>query len=143
VVARGYGFDRYRPYGKNLIGKPMEMCHRTKWPMGTGLAWQSDHWHEVSQRAWLGSVGAPGACSLFAGHHREFAEHVAAQRLAEKLEGKMGTVWRWVRTPGRNDWGDALAMCYMGAAVAGIGTGGAVVAQRTRKRYSQKDLTGR
>jgi len=124
VVARGFGFDRYRPWGKNLIGKAMEMCHRTQWPMGKGIAWQSDHWHEVSQRAWLGSIGAPGACSLFAGHHREFSEHVAAQRLAEKLEGKMGTVWRWLRQPGRNDWGDALAMAYMGAAVAGIGTGG-------------------
>jgi hypothetical protein len=112
------------------------MCHRTQWPLGKGIAWQSDYWHEVSQRAWLGSIGAPGACSLFAGHHREFAEHVAAQRLAEKLEGKMGTVWRWLRQPGRNDWGDALAMAYMGAAVAGIGTGGAVrqPQRNTRKR---------
>jgi len=122
VVARGYGFNQYRPYSKSTIGQPMEYCHRTRWPLGTGIAWHSDYWHEVSQRAWLGSLGAPGSISLFAGHHREFAEQVTAQRLVEKVEGKTGAMWRWVQVPGRNDWGDALAMCYVGAAVHGLGT---------------------
>jgi hypothetical protein len=124
IVARGYAYDRYRPNGKYVIGRPREMCHMTQWPLGRGIAWQSDYWHEVSQRGWLGSIGAPGACSLFAGQHREFAEHVCRQRLAEKLDGRLGVVWRWTYSPGRNDWGDAMAMAYMGAAWHGIGTGG-------------------
>jgi hypothetical protein len=134
VVARGYGFANYRPFGKNVIGTAREQCHLTQWPIGKGIAWHSDYWHEISQRGWLGSIGAPGACSLFAGHHREFCEHVCRQHLAEKLEGKLGVVWRWTYTPGRNDWGDALAMCYMGAAWQGIGTGGVVQPRKHRPR---------
>jgi hypothetical protein len=124
VVARGYSAERYRPHGKNVIGQAREECHATQWPLGKGLAWNADYWREIAQRAWLGEVGAPGSCSLFRGHHQEFAQQICRERLGEKLAGKMGMVWRWIQTPGWHDYGDCMAMAYAGAAWAGIGTGG-------------------
>lgn len=123
VVARGYASDKYKPWGKNVIGRPREECHHAQWPLGNGLAWNADYWREVSQRAWLGNIGSPGSCSLFAGNHREFCEQVARERLGEKLEGRMGFVWRWITPPGKHDYGDSMAMAYAGAAYFGIGSG--------------------
>lgn len=134
VVARGYGADRYKPWGKNVIGKAREQSHMTKWPMGKGIAWNEHYWQEIAQRSWLGSVGAPGACSLFPGRHRDFAEQVTNERLMEKLEGKYGTVWRWRRKPGRNDYGDSFTMCFVGAAFFAINTAGADTEQPKQRR---------
>lgn len=133
VVARGHAATNYRPYGKNVIGQPREQCHETRWNLGPGLAWNADYWREISQRAWLGSLGAPGAVSLFAGHHREFAEQICREKLGEKLDGKMGMVWRWITIPGWHDYGDSMAMAYMGAAWTGIGTGGPGAQQQQRR----------
>jgi len=144
MVARGYG-GNYRPSKGNIAGKTIVdggaiVAHVSKWPLGKGVAWNSHYWHEIMQRAWLGSVGSVGACALHDGHHNDFAMQICADVLSEKLEGKFGPVWRWNKRPGvRNDYGDALAMCYMGAAFDGIGTGG-VIEVKTRKKYSQKDL---
>jgi hypothetical protein len=135
IVARGYGADKYRPNGKNVIGKPREECHFTQWPLGKGVAWNADYWREIAQRAWLGEIGSPGSCSLFDGHHREFAEQVTRERLSEKLSSKTGMVWRWITQPGKHDYGDAVAMCYVGAAWHGIGAGGIMP---ERPRYVEK-----
>jgi len=124
---RGYSADKYRPFGKNVIGKPGEQWHRTESTVaGRFIAANMDYWREVGQRAWLGSIDAPGSVSLYRGHHREFAEQASRERLREKLYGAMGPVWRWTAAPGWRDWGDTHTMCYVAASVCGIGTGGAV-----------------
>jgi hypothetical protein len=127
LVARGYSADKYRPTGKNVIGRPKEECHYTQWPLGKGVAFNADYWGEISQRAWLGEVGSPGSCSLFDGHHRDFAEQICRERLSEKLSSKTGLVWRWITQPGRHDYNDVMKMLYVGAAWHGIGAGLPVV----------------
>ena len=135
AVCRGYPADRYRPSGRGTIGAPREECHYTKWPMGKGIAYNMHYWCEVAQRAWLGSVGSPGSCSLFnGGDHREFAEHICRQKLVEKFDGKYGPVWVYHEAPGWHDYGDAVYMCYVAAAWTGIGTGGLVARKKRAKR---------
>ena len=135
IVARGFAALTYRPYGKNLIGAAREQCHATEWPLGKGLAFNADYWREITQRAWLGDVGAPGTCSLPKGHHQEFAEQICREKLIEKVIGKSGWFWRWATTPGWHDYGDSMTMAYAGAAWNGIGTGtGAKPLQRVGKK---------
>jgi hypothetical protein len=134
LVARGYAADRYRPYGKNVIGEPREQCHATQWPLGKGLAWNADYWREISQRGWLGSIGAPGSCSLFSGHHKEFAEQICREKLIEKVAGKTGMFYKWHQTPGWHDYGDCMGMVYAGAAWKGIGSSGI---RKVQRRYKE------
>ena len=89
------------------------------------VAWNADYWREAAQKAWTGSVGAPGSCSLPAGNHRDFAEQVCREQLAGKGEVGGAMVWTWNTLPGRHDFGDCMAMLFMGAAWQGIGTSGA------------------
>ena len=110
----------------------------TEWPIGRGLAYNADYWREISQRGWLGSVGAPGTCSIYAGHHRDFAEQCSREKLVEKLEGKAGMYWRWNSAPGKHDYGDALTMAYVAAAWQGIGTSGPPKRRRYKERRKAK-----
>ncbi len=128
MAARGYGFDKYRPTEKNCIGKPREQCHLAESPVaGRFVAFNADYWREVSQRAWLSTPNAPGSISLFDGaRHSEFAEQVTREKLLEKIKGQYGYIWRWVTAPGWHDYGDALTMCYVASAWAGIGTASAM-----------------
>ena len=48
--------------------------------------------------------------------------------------------WNYHRTPGRNDFGDAMAQGYALAAYGGIGTSGRVEVSG-RKKYRQSDLS--
>jgi hypothetical protein len=144
MAARGFGADKYRPAGKGTIGAPREQCHLAESAVaGRFLAFNSDAWREVSQRAWLASPNAPGSLSLFeSARHREFAAQVTREKLVEKLSGQYGPVWRWHVAPGWHDWGDAVTMLYAGAAWGGVGTGGYVApAKPTRKRYTQAQLS--
>jgi hypothetical protein len=127
IMARGYAADKYRPSPRNVIGQAREGCHLTESPVaGRFLAFNADHWREVGQKAWLATPNAPGSLSLFEGRHVEFAEQVTRERLMEKLQGQYGPVWRWHVQPGWHDYGDAVTMCYVGAAWGGgIGTTGA------------------
>lgn len=134
IVARGYANDRYKPVGKYLIGQPKEQCHATEWPLGKGLAWNADYWREVSQRAWLGTIGAPGSCSLFKGHHKEFCDQICREKLIEKVTGRTGDFYKFHQTPGWHDYCDCMAQGYAGAAWEGIGTGGA----RRKRRYQEQ-----
>ena len=145
LPARGFNADKYRPAGKGTIGRPREQCHYTESTVaGRFLAFNSDYWREVSQRAWLASPNAPGSLSLFEGRHAEFADHVSREKLIEKLHGQFGPVWRWHVQPGWHDWGDVVTMTYVGAAWGGIGTGGYTpLPVPKRKRYSQADFNRR
>jgi hypothetical protein len=131
--ATGRSWKHYRPYGKSVLGKPREQCHFTidlkgrKW-----ISWHADYWKEQAQKAWTGSVGAPGSCSLPAGHHREFAEQICREQLAGKSMVGPQMVWNWHTQPGRHDYGDCMAMAYMGAAWQGIGTQGTVTQEVKR-----------
>jgi hypothetical protein len=125
----GRGAKNYRQTGKTAAGPFREQCHgcldhkdgrAIRW-----VAWNSDFWKECAQRAWLGEIGAPGALSLPAGIHGEFAAQVTNERLLGKGDVGGLTFWNFKRLPGRNDFGDALAQGYALAAFGfGIGTSG-------------------
>jgi len=60
--------------------------------------------------------------------------------LIKKGDGLSGkTEWKW-KENNPHDYGDCMAMAYMGASMAGIGTGGYVEPARGRKKYTQADL---
>jgi hypothetical protein len=94
------------------------------------VAFCTDYWREVWQKALLAEVDAPGSLSLFdpgpGSHHRNFAEQTTRERLAGKaphrITGQME--WTWITQPGRHDYGDCMTMAYAAAAWGGIGTGG-------------------
>lgn len=138
----GRGSRNYRSAGKSVLGKPREQCHTAvdargrKW-----VAWNADYWREVAQKAWTGSVGAPGSCSLPAGRHREFAEQVCREQLAGKGEIGGQMVWTWNTQPGRHDYGDCMAMAYMAAAWGGIGTGGQTAPQMRQNRRAVRHVS--
>ena len=133
-MARGFSADKYRPYGKNVVGKPREQTHQTTSEVaGRFVAFNADYWREVSQRGWLATPGAPGSLSLFAGRHVEFAEQICREKLLEKLQGQYGPVWRWGTAPGWHDYGDAVTMCYVAACWQGVGTQAA--APMRQRRY--------
>jgi len=123
--ATGRGARNYKPWGKSIIGKPREQCHMASDVRGRKwVAWHADYWREQAQKAWTGSAGAPGSCSLPAGHHTEFGEQICREQLAGKGEIGGAMQWVWHTQPGRHDYGDCMAMVFMGAAWGGIGTGG-------------------
>lgn len=134
IACTGRGAKNYRPYGKTVLGTPREQCHmsmdahRRRW-----VAFNADYWRERAQKSWTGSVGAPGSCSLPRGQHRDFAEQICREQLQGKADIGGSTVWVWNTAPGPHDYGDAMTMCFMGAAFAGgIGTGGARFATAPR-----------
>jgi hypothetical protein len=139
IPATGRGNRNYRPFGKSVLGQPREQCHTAvdtrgrKW-----VAWNADYWREVAQKGWTGSIGAPGSCSLPAGNHRTVAEQVCREQLAGKNEVGGQMVWIWNTQPGDHDYGDCMAMAYMGAAWAGIGTAGT---GGRKKRYKETRKT--
>jgi hypothetical protein len=140
VGCTGRAAKKYRPYGKAVVGHPREQCHLTSDtrtnPPRKWLAFHSDYWREAAQRAWLGSPGAPGSCSLFSGRHVDFAEEICREQLHGK--GMIGgeLLWNWHTQPGPHDYGDVMTMAYVAAAWQGIGTQGRIVrpAQKKRRR---------
>ena len=131
----GRDSKRYRPWGQSAVRSQVrEQCHgcmsikggtRIRW-----VAWNTDHWGEVAQRAWTGAEGGPGTVSLYAGTHTEFAQQICTQKLTGKGEIGGAMHWNWVKLPGKNDFHDAMAQCYALAAYEGIGTGGAMPAKK-------------
>jgi hypothetical protein len=130
----GRGAKNYRPYGRSVDGAPREQCHRAidqaTRPPRKWLVWHADYWRETAQRAWLGSIGAPGSVALFRGRHVEFAAQVCGEKLMGKAEVGGLMMWNWHTQPGRHDFGDCMAQAYAAAAWGGIGTGGQVVRPR-------------
>jgi len=133
LVSRGYSGDRYRPTGKKIIGSIKEQCHMSAGTNGRFIAMNADFWREVAQRAWLGSIGAPGGLNLWGRNeadHRELAEHICREKLSEVIEGKSGRIWVWRQQPGRHDYGDCVYGCYVGAAWLGLLTTGAIARKK-------------
>ncbi|HOE37288.1 MAG TPA: phage terminase large subunit family protein [Kiritimatiellia bacterium] len=149
MPAIGRAASRYSWNKSTIIGRPMEQCHRQR-PQKRicpYVMFNACYWREVAQRAFLGAPGEAGGCTLFnAGSpraHGPFAEHVTAERLAEKFPSPAGDmVWKWNPPTGHNDWGDALTGAYVAAAMEGITTSGAPVETglRRRKVYSASDF---
>ena len=136
--ATGRAGKTYREYGRNVVGAPREGCYmasdKKARPVRKWLAWNTHHWGETAQRAWLGTVGAPGSLSLYTGgNHKEVAEQIC--RVTLKGKGDVGgeMFWNWHEQPGKHDFHDVIGQAYAGAAWNGIGTGG-----RQRKKAPAK-----
>jgi hypothetical protein len=127
----------YKPWGKNIVGQPRDQCHMRADSLAgvkrTWLNWNADYWKEAAQRAWLGSIGAPGSCSIYNGNHGEFSEQICREILMGKADVGGTMIWNWHTQPGKHDFGDCMAMCYVGAAWGGIGTGGEIVHEQKQK----------
>ena len=134
VCAFGRAANQYRPTGKNKVF-PGEQHHRVfqaqhqQW-----MIFNADYWREIAQRAWTGSPGAPGACSLPVGKHDEFAQQICREPLLGKGEVGGFMRWEWGTLPGPHDYGDCMTMGFMGAAACGIGTAGVGLVQPKKKR---------
>ena len=102
------------------------------------IIWHADYWREIAQKSWLGAAGGPGSCSLFEGHHERFATQVCGETLRGKDEVAGEIVWLWDTASGQHDYGDCMAMGFMGAAMLGIGTGAYQPPKRPPKRPRRK-----
>jgi len=136
--AAGRNSVTYKPFAKNVIRRFENGAESVDDKRRRYILWNTDPWQESMQKAWTCLPGAPGSCSLFAGHHREFAEQVTRETLKKKgisnITGRMEYVWN--RDNFRpHDYQDCMGMCYMGAAWRGIGTQGVVTA---RPRYIEQ-----
>jgi len=132
----GRGWKTYRPTAKATyrvrVGE--QHHHVSERRDRQWIIYNADYWREVAQRGWTGEPGAPGSCSLPRGSHADFAAQVTREQLAGKDDVGGRTVWVWNTAPGPHDYGDCMHMAYMGAAVAGIGTGGFQPARREVRR---------
>jgi hypothetical protein len=124
VACVGRAGHKYNPFVKSRIGNPREEAVLCSDPLkGKWIAWNSCYWKELSQKAWNGSIGAQGSCSLPEGKHRDFAEQCAAEAFLGKADiaGKM--TWRFKTDMKRlHDLGDCNSMCDMLASWEGFGT---------------------
>ena len=136
----GRGWKMYRQTGKHKIIKG-EQWHRTvesrakQW-----VIWNSDYWKDSSHMGWTGAPGGPGSCSLPRGKHDDFTFQISNEPLMAKGVGLSGKT-EWIFDDnGIHDFGDCMAMAYMGASMVGIGTGGYQEPTRGRKNYTHADL---
>lgn len=142
-MACAWGTDSrsYKVNKTSLIGKPKEDCHSMK-AKNKYISFNSDKWKEVAQRAWLSTIGAPGSLSVFgkSDQHDNLANHVCAEKLLDKiLSIKLGKyIYTWTKRPGKHDLGDAIYLCYVGAASKGDLTTGGVRRQTKRKPSNNK-----
>ncbi len=148
MPAIGRNSSRYRWNKQTLVGSPGEQCHIQR-PLSRRcpyVMFNSCHWREVMQRAFLATPGAPGGCTLYAvpthKYHAAFAEHIIAERLVNKYPTDLGMRWEWRHQPGALwDWGDALTGAWVSAALQGLSTSGEPVNMaRRRKVYRAKDF---
>jgi hypothetical protein len=143
-VIRGFSADRYNPAGKGRIGQPLERCHPAESVMGRWLAADVDYWRENFQRGFLGAFGTPGGCTIFAGKHTEFSNHVLAERLTDKVKAKDGSfIYKWNTKPGWHDWLDAGVYCCVAAVFGGIGTTPLKVQSKKRVQQVRKSKVAR
>jgi len=133
----------YNPAVKSHIGQPrngvyqcFDKVTRARW-----ICFDADVWKETAQLAWLGTMGAPGACSLPDGHNKEWADQICREQLAGKGDVGGRMTYRWNTTPNYpHDAGDVMAMLYALAGWSGIGTGGFIDKKKERRVVTQAQL---
>ena len=126
-----------RVYRATAGGKKIreyEQCHVVTESFGNQWAiFNADYWRETMQRAWRAAAGAPGSIDLPAGDHREFRDQHCREQLAGRAEVGGRVVYVWDTAPGDHDYSDCSTMAFAGAAICGIGTGGATVRARPNR----------
>jgi hypothetical protein len=134
LCAFGRDGKGYRPWGgKNKI-RLYEQAHMVAESLTSRwIIWNAHYWMEQAQRAWTGTPGAPGSLELPVGRHDDFAEQICREQLQGKAEIGGRMIWVYNTQPGPHDFADVMAMAFMAAAVAGIGTGGGVVRQANKQ----------
>lgn len=134
----------------SLIGRPCEGAHMQRAqndPNKTYAMFNADYWRETMQRAFLPEVGAPGGCTLYAvdrpREHAEFAAQTCAEKIFNKYETPKGWRWEWRHVPGAQwDWGDALAGCWVAAALRGLTPGGPQGTETIQNQKKRPRSTG-
>ena len=117
---RGVSWEHFKPTAPNGRARA-GVTLADEWAYhGTGihgpfLAFHSDYWQEVAQRAWFNEPLQPGSVSVFGkdpAAHKTFADEVCADRIAEKDRTRAGQfMWRWY-TSGPNHLGDCVKMAF-------------------------------
>jgi hypothetical protein len=140
LTAFGRDAKGYRPFGRDKM-IVREQCHLVSRSMTQRwLLWNQHYWLEAAQKGWTATPGMPGSLTLCAGNHREFADQICREQLKGKADMGAGMRWEWHTSPsGPHDYGDCMAMADMGAAWAGIGTGGQA---RPPERIVSRPRTG-
>ena len=109
---------------------PGEQAHRVierrdrQW-----IIWNADFWREVAQRDGRASLAHQDHARYRQAIMAIFADQICREQLRGKDEVAGRMVWIWNTLPGAHDYGDCMAMGYMGASWAG--TGGAQAAPKT------------
>ena len=115
LPAKGYGSTQYRP-GRGLVGKAGVECHVNESQFGQYFAANSCYFREAVQRGFLSQPGQSGSCSFYGkdpARHSDIAEHICAESLTDKAEGRERMFYKWDMKPGAvNDWLDAVVGCY-------------------------------
>ena len=146
IPSTGRGGKTYNPNVKTRIGmvrngvyECFDQQTRAKW-----LCFDSDAYREMAHLAWLGTIGAPGSCSLFAGRHDEWAQQICNEKLNGKAEIAGRMTYKWTAVPNQpHDAGDVMTMLYALAGWEGIGTGGGEVREKKKKRIASAMIGGR
>jgi len=114
MPAKGYASTQYRP-GRNVVGKPGVECHINESQYGQYFAANSCHFREIVQRGFLSKPGQSGSLSLYGKdgrRHEDIANHICAEVLTDKAEGRERMFYKWDMKPGtQNDWLDSLTGC--------------------------------
>jgi len=144
IPAEGWSSLSYRPTHKTAI-RQLEGCHvsrdRIEQATVEWVAWDADWFNLMVLKGWLATPGAPGGCIMYSGDHdSEFVAQVTTRSFMGMVQKHNDVSYDWARAVGNDDYGDCLAMCRVGAAYGGIGTGGQVKITSGRKKYTQKDL---
>lgn len=104
--SKGYSSKEYSRWhheqaasGKIEGLKAAEECHLWSTANGKYLAFNSDHWKEISQTSFLADALSPSSSSLYGSDalvHFRFAQEVANEELVAKdRHAKFGSVYQW------------------------------------------------
>lgn len=145
VPVRGFSSKTFRPQRNSI--KRGDGWHVTDWPQGRVMSINVDHWREQMQRSFLLPAGTPGSTALYGTdprEHRQLAEEIASEILAEKVETPVAMYYNWRRKPGvPNDKGDAMVYARALADAAGASALSAEGAWRPRAAESSARPSGR
>lgn len=140
----------YKP--THVIGSPGNGWHVSQQmnKIKTNAIWyNADIFRERMQRSFLQQPGGPGSISLFGKdpmNHKEFARHIIAEELVEKVVGEVETYYNWRPKPGSVwDWADTTTVNMVLGAATGCGPyriGAGVPMKSKRARKKKKVKTG-